>query len=50
MIHLKFLEKYKEAKPKNSKWKEIIKISGEINEIEAKKYKNLVLWKDKQDG
>jgi hypothetical protein len=39
MIHLKFLEKEKQAKPKIRKKREIIKISAEINEIEIKKKK-----------
>jgi hypothetical protein len=37
MLHLKLLEKQKQAKPKTSRRREIIKIGTEINEIEAKK-------------
>jgi hypothetical protein len=40
MLHLKLLEKQKQAKPKSSRRKEIIKIRAEINEIETKKKKN----------
>ena len=36
-LHLKQLEKEKQRKPKVSRRKEIIKIRGEINEIETKK-------------
>ena len=36
-LHLKQLEKEKQRKPKVSRWKEIIKIRAEINEIETKK-------------
>jgi hypothetical protein len=39
MLHLKLLEKQKQAKPKRSRRKEIIKIRAEINEIETKKTK-----------
>ena len=35
--NLKQLEKEEQTKPKVSRWKEIIKIRAEINEIEAKK-------------
>jgi uncharacterized coiled-coil DUF342 family protein len=37
MLHLKLLEKQEQAKPKNNRRKEIIKIRAEINEIETKK-------------
>jgi hypothetical protein len=37
MLHLKFLEKQEQAKPKTNKWREIIKIRAEINVIETKK-------------
>ena len=37
MLHLKQLEKEEQTKPKVSRWKEIIKISAEINSIEMKK-------------
>ena len=36
-LHLKQLEKEEQTKPKVSRWKEIIKIRAEINEIETKK-------------
>ena len=36
-LHLKQLEKEEQRKPKVSRWKEIIKIREEINEIETKK-------------
>ena len=36
-LHLKELEKEEQTKPKASRWKEIIKIRAEINEIETKK-------------
>ena len=36
-LHLKELEKEEQTKPKVSRWKEIIKIRAEINEIETKK-------------
>jgi hypothetical protein len=39
MLHLKFLEKQEQAKPKTSRRKEIIKIRAKINEIETKKKK-----------
>jgi hypothetical protein len=35
MLHLKFLEKQEQAKPKASKRREIIKISVKINAIET---------------
>ena len=35
--HLKELEKEQQTKPKVSRWKEIIKIRAEINEIESRK-------------
>jgi hypothetical protein len=37
MLHLKLLEKQKQATPKTSRRREIIKIRSEINEIEIKK-------------
>jgi hypothetical protein len=38
MLHLKFLEKQEQAKPKTSRRREIIKIrTKKINEIETKK-------------
>jgi hypothetical protein len=37
MLHLKLLEKQKQAKPKTSRRREIIKIRAEINEIDTKK-------------
>jgi hypothetical protein len=37
MLHLKILEKQKQANPKTSRRREIIKIRAEINEIETKK-------------
>jgi ferritin len=36
MIHLKFLEKQEQTKPKTGRWREIIKISAKINEIKTK--------------
>ena len=36
-LHLKELEKEEQTKPKVSRWKEIIKLRVEINEIETKK-------------
>jgi hypothetical protein len=38
MLHLKLLEKQKQAKPKASRRKEIIIVRAKINEIETKKY------------
>jgi hypothetical protein len=37
MLHLKFLEKQEQAKPKTRRRREIIKIRAKINEIETKK-------------
>jgi hypothetical protein len=37
MLHLKFLEKQEQAKPKTSRRKEIIKIRAEINEVDTRK-------------
>jgi hypothetical protein len=37
MLHLKFLEKQEQAKPKISARKEIIKIRAEINEMQTPK-------------
>jgi hypothetical protein len=46
MLHLKVLEKQKQAKPKSSTTREIIKIRAKINEIETKKlYKESVKQK-----
>jgi hypothetical protein len=39
MLHLKFLQKQEQAKPKTSRRREIIKIRAKINEIEFKKWK-----------
>jgi hypothetical protein len=36
-LHLKFLEKQEQAKPKSSRRREIIKIRAENNEIETQK-------------
>ena len=36
-LHLKQLEREEQTKSKVSRWKEIIKIEAEINEIEMKK-------------
>jgi hypothetical protein len=36
MLHLKFLDKQEQAKPKTSRSREIIKIRAKINEIEKK--------------
>jgi hypothetical protein len=45
MIHLKLLEKQKQANPKTNR-REIIKIRAEINEIETKRpYKELMKQK-----
>jgi hypothetical protein len=41
MLHLKLLEKQKDAKPKTSR-REIIKIRAKINEIETKKRKKTI--------
>jgi hypothetical protein len=37
MMHHKFLEKQKQAKPKSSRWKEIITIRAEISEMVMKR-------------
>jgi hypothetical protein len=37
IIHLKFIEKQEQANPKTNRRREIIKIKGEIHEIETKK-------------
>jgi hypothetical protein len=37
MLHLKFLEKQEQAKPKTSRRREVIKIRAKINETETKK-------------
>jgi hypothetical protein len=39
-LHLKCLEKQKQAKPKTSRIREIIKIRAKINEMETQKPKN----------
>jgi hypothetical protein len=39
VLHLKFLEKQEQAKPKTSRRREIIKIRVKIKEIETKKKK-----------
>jgi hypothetical protein len=56
MIHLKPLEKEEQANPKTNRRREIIKIRGEINELETKKTiqrinvtKSWFLEKNKQD-
>jgi hypothetical protein len=36
MMHLKLLEKQEQTKPKTSRWREITKIRGKINEIKTK--------------
>jgi hypothetical protein len=36
MMHLKFLEKQEQVKPKTSRWREITKIRAKINEIKTK--------------
>jgi hypothetical protein len=36
MIHFKFLEKQEQANSKSNRWKEIIKIRAEINELDIK--------------
>jgi hypothetical protein len=36
MMNCKLLEKQEKNKPKTSKWREIIKIRANINEIETK--------------
>jgi phosphorylcholine metabolism protein LicD len=36
MVYLKHLEKQEKSKPKSSRWREIIKIRAEINEIKTK--------------
>jgi hypothetical protein len=37
MMHLKLLEEQEQTKPQTCKWREIIKIRAEINEIKTKK-------------
>jgi hypothetical protein len=37
MLHVKLLEKQEQAKLIPSRWREIIKIRAEINEMETKK-------------
>jgi hypothetical protein len=36
MMYLRLLEKQEQTKPKTSRWREIIKIRGKINEIKIK--------------
>jgi hypothetical protein len=36
-MYLKLLEKQEQAKPRTSRWREIIKIGTEINETESKR-------------
>jgi hypothetical protein len=38
-MYLKFLGKQEQVNPKSSRWKEIIKIKGEINEMKTKRMK-----------
>jgi hypothetical protein len=38
VMHLKFLEKQEQPKPKINRWEKIIKIRFSISEIETKKY------------
>jgi hypothetical protein len=45
MLHLKHLEKQEQANPKTNRRREIIKIRAEIDEIETKKYKELMKQK-----
>jgi hypothetical protein len=49
MMHLKCLEEQEQMKQKINKWKEIMKIGIQMNEIEIKDQwnKDLVSWKDK---
>jgi hypothetical protein len=49
MQHLKLLEKQEQAKPKMSRWREIIKLRDKINEIATKK-KNTKNQQDKKAG
>jgi hypothetical protein len=39
-MHFKVLEKQEQSKPKTSRWREIIKVRDEINEIETTTTKN----------
>jgi hypothetical protein len=41
MIYLKILEKQEQTKPQTSRWREIIKIRAEINEIKTKKLQRI---------
>jgi hypothetical protein len=41
MLHLKFVEKQEQAKPKTSRRREIIKIMAKIEEIETKKIQRI---------
>jgi hypothetical protein len=41
MLHLKFLEKQNKSNPKTNRWREIIKIRAEINEIVTTTKKNI---------
>jgi hypothetical protein len=47
MLHLNFLEKQEQAKPKTSRRREIIKTRAKINEIETKKKTIQVINKTK---
>jgi hypothetical protein len=37
-MYLKVLAKHKQAKPQINRWKDIVKIREEVNEIKTKKY------------
>jgi uncharacterized membrane protein len=39
MMYLKLLKKQEQTKPQNRRWREIIKIRAEINDIKTKLYK-----------
>jgi hypothetical protein len=39
MMHRKLLEKQEQTKPQTNRWREIVKIRAEINEIETNKTK-----------
>jgi hypothetical protein len=41
-MHFKLLEKQEQAKSQKGRWKEIIKIWAQINEMETKKYKESI--------
>jgi hypothetical protein len=42
MIHFKLIEKQKQNKPKSSRWREIINIKAEINELQIKQTKQRI--------